>query len=811
MRPHGAATRAHLSVATTTTMCLCIHAAVTAESLPDLKLEDQHFVDEQGDIVTLRGCNLGNWFLIEPWMLGLRDDRIRDQHDFITVLESRFGAEQAEQLMDIYRANWIGPREFEMVRSFGFNVVRLPFHYSLLGDDNQPFTLRDNAFEWLDRAIELAEQAGVYVILDMHGAPGGQSTDMPSGRVGENRLWDEPEFQQRTAWLWARIAERYRDRTTVIAYDLINEPWGDFQTDVRPKLLEIMDQIYQAIREQDPDTLIFMAGTLQGMDFYGDPEDHGWTNVGYTEHAYPGLFGTGSPSLETHARFMAVDLTEKQRFIESVNVPFLLGEFNVVYESAGGAAMMRRYYDVYADNGWLSTMWSLRVLTAGGGVGPDNWYLTTNAEPFQLPDLHSASYDEVRAAFEQLGSMDVVVDEALRDALTASSPTDLPLPTPKVITQAPADETLDGWTCTDIADAASGGAVVHADGSVTIYGAGHDIWGASDSFRYVHRAADNDFDLSARLLSFDAPHHFAKAGWMLRSSLEPDAAHLFLHAFPDGRIIFAERETDGGMMSERTLALSRFPMGLAMSRRGSDVTLRYTDADGVWREQTVSVDNRFSRESHIGLAVLGHSGNALAAATFDGVGSSTSDEDVPNISDRGQAENLLRNASFEQSAGDDKLDRALGWDRWGHWFNRETNSQPTRDGEGVLVYHHDRIEAPDNSGVYQDIEGLRPGQRYVFEVYAQRDQPEAGGSLPASVEVRLEVPNGQRMLNVSSRTYPAEDITVDGGWSLLRVTGTMPVSDGRALIIVNPGSADQKRDARIRFDSASLFISEAQY
>ena len=799
------------TLVTTASMFALVSAAAVAEPLPALKLDGRHFVDSQGQIVTLRGCNLGNWFLIEPWMLGLRDERIRDQHDFLGVLKSRFGDEQAEALMDVYRTNWITPREFEVVRSFGFNVIRLPFHYSLLEDDDQPFTLRDDGFEWLDRAINMAEEVGIYVILDMHGVPGGQSTDMPSGRVGENRLWDEPVFQERTAWLWARIAERYRDRDTVIAYDLINEPWGDFQTDVRPKLLEIMDLIYQSIREQDPDTLIFMAGTLRGMRFYGDPDDRGWKNVGYTEHAYPGLFGTGPASLETHARFIAVDLADKQRFVESVEAPFLMGEFNVVFDSAGGEQMMRRYYDEYAANGWLATMWSLRIVNRDGGIAADNWYLTTNAESFSLPDLHTAPYDEIRAAFERLGSMDMVSDEPLREALTTPSPTELHLPMPELITEAPADETVDGWTATDVGDAAPGGAVVRADGGITLYGAGHDIWSTQDAFRYLHQDAGGEFELSARLVSFDAPHHHAKAGWMLRNSLEPDAAHLFLHMFPDGRVILAGRETDSATTTERTLSLSRFPVGLAMIRRGSDVAVRYTDADGVWREQVISVDGRFTEQSQIGLAVLGHSGGALAAATFLGIDPDASTEAMPNIVHDEAGVNLLQNASFEEPAGRDALDRALGWDRWGQWFNRETDSLPTRDGEGALVYHHDRIETADSSGVYQDVNGLLPGHRYVFEVYAQRDETVAGHSPPATVELRCEAPEGQRLFNVSSKTYQVEDIATGGGWSLLRVSGVAPTDRGRVLIIVNAGSGDSPRGSRVRFDNASLSVSDASY
>ena len=49
-------------------------------ALPQLNVSGRDLVDESGEKITLRGCNLGNWLLIEPWMLGIRDEKIRDQY-----------------------------------------------------------------------------------------------------------------------------------------------------------------------------------------------------------------------------------------------------------------------------------------------------------------------------------------------------------------------------------------------------------------------------------------------------------------------------------------------------------------------------------------------------------------------------------------------------------------------------------------------------------------------------------------------------------------------------------------------------------
>jgi len=183
---------------------------------PDiLQARGTEIVNAKGERVELRGCNLGNWFLLEMWMLDIHD--IRDQHEFELILERRFGRARKDRLMDVYRANWIHERDFPIVKRFGFNTVRLPFHYSLLEDDARPFELKPDAFRWLDHAVELAEKHGLYVILDLHGVQGGQSDDHTTGRAGQNKLWDSQRSQERVAWLWGEIAAHYKDSEIVAA------------------------------------------------------------------------------------------------------------------------------------------------------------------------------------------------------------------------------------------------------------------------------------------------------------------------------------------------------------------------------------------------------------------------------------------------------------------------------------------------------------------------------------------------------------------------------------------------------------------
>ena len=384
-----------------------------AEDFSMLQTDGHRIVNEEGEEVTLRGVNLGNWLMLEMWMLRVSGE-IHDQYTFENVLAERFGEEEKDRLMELYRESWITERDFEIIRSFGMNTVRLPFYYTLLEDDDRPFEIRTDGWKWLDRAIEMAEDHGLYVILDMHGAPGAQWTEHHAGRANYNRLWYEEEYRDRTVWLWEQIAARYRDRESVAAYDLLNEAWGS----ERAPLKALMSRCYDAIRSVDPNHIIIFSSYFNDVSFYGPPEASGWENVAYTVHYYPGLFGNGSPTIETHKRFIQNELPGHHRQFREMNVPILVGEFNVAFEEAGGAEMMRRYFDKYADYGWAATMWSYKVLTNEGGIDNAGWGMVTNADGRPSFDLREWPLQAIEHRFRSLADMPYDVDEELRYWLT---------------------------------------------------------------------------------------------------------------------------------------------------------------------------------------------------------------------------------------------------------------------------------------------------------------------------------------------------------------------------------------------------------
>ncbi|MDX2064448.1 MAG: cellulase family glycosylhydrolase [Fimbriimonadaceae bacterium] len=576
-------------------------------NLPNLRVSGERMIDPAGKPVTLRGANLGNWLMLEFWMLG---QDIPDQYTFESILTDRFGEAAKDALMERYRTAWMQPRDWQILQSARFNLVRLPINYRLLEDDRRPYQLRPNAWKWIDRAVTEAARHGMYTILDLHGIQGGQSVYDHTGRSGQNKVWTEPENRKRTAWLWSQIARRYRRNPNVVAYDLFNEPYGG----TKDQQVALFRELYPAVRKVDADKLIFAHGNYDDFTHYGSPKANGWRNVGYQMHYYPGLFGNGSPTVSNHQGHLQ-RLAEVERRQNEFDAPFLIGEFNVVFKSAGGAGMMRRTYDRHAAYGWMSTMWSYKVLGNAGGVGDACWGLVTNADPIAKIDPKTASLAELQQWADGLGTLRLEVYTELRDLLAAENPTLPPLPMPPpMILRAPADEPLPEWTSTDIGQPLAGGLKRQSDG-FDLYGGGEDIWGERDQFRFLHRPIVEGQSIEVEIQSLRDTNPYAKAGLMIRDGLAANAACALISVFPGGEVQFAHRDRAGGsMVGEPGVQGPLAGTRLRLTWQAGSVTGAVQRRDGQW--QTVARAAFRSSDAHAGAIALSHDPVQLTFARY---------------------------------------------------------------------------------------------------------------------------------------------------------------------------------------------------
>jgi hypothetical protein len=253
-----------------------------------LHTQGQDIVDVGGNKILLRGVGLGNWLLPEGymWKFGKEGDRPRKIE---ALIEAMIGQEAAEQFWLEFRRHYITEADIQRIAELGFNSVRPALNARRFLTEEENPTLVPEGFELLDNLIRWCRKYNVYVIIDMHGAPGGQTgANIDDSPNDQPELFMNPDYQKRLIDLWVTIAKRYKDEPTVAAYDLLNEPLPA-RTGAAEKYKDQLEPLYKritaAIRAVDTKHMI----TLEGCDWSNDwsvftkPFDD---NVFYQFHYY---------------------------------------------------------------------------------------------------------------------------------------------------------------------------------------------------------------------------------------------------------------------------------------------------------------------------------------------------------------------------------------------------------------------------------------------------------------------------------------------------------------------------------------------
>ncbi|HZI87277.1 MAG TPA: glycoside hydrolase family 5 protein [Pyrinomonadaceae bacterium] len=251
------------------------------------------FVTTRGkDIVTpngkpllLKGINLGNWLLPEGYMFKFKT--ANSPRLIHTLINQLIGEDEGRRFWKAYHNNYITHEDIRFIKQSGFNSVRVPFSYRLFVTDTAPAQLEGEGYRLLDDVVGWCKKEDLYVILDMHGAPGGQTGDNIDDSWGYPFLFESAESQDLTVAIWRKIAARYRNEPAIIGYDLLNEPIAHYfdAATLNPKLEPLYRKIAAGIREVDRNHLIFLGGAQWDTNFkvFGPPFDK---KLVYTFHKY---------------------------------------------------------------------------------------------------------------------------------------------------------------------------------------------------------------------------------------------------------------------------------------------------------------------------------------------------------------------------------------------------------------------------------------------------------------------------------------------------------------------------------------------
>lgn len=232
----------------------------------------REIINGKGEPILLSGWGLGNWLLCEGymWKAGPRGDRPRKLEQVVRELA---GSEYAEKFWQEFRRNYVRREDILRMAELGYNSVRLPINWRVLMEDEPGIRWKEDGFRLIDNLLDWCEETGIYVFLDLHGAPGGQT-----GANIDDCVDDFPRlFTDRDSWdkgiaLWGELARRYKERWIVGGYDLLNEPLrpDDGRKPCQHLLSKLRDFYIEAVREiRRYDTVHMLS--IEGSSWSTDP------------------------------------------------------------------------------------------------------------------------------------------------------------------------------------------------------------------------------------------------------------------------------------------------------------------------------------------------------------------------------------------------------------------------------------------------------------------------------------------------------------------------------------------------------------
>ncbi len=350
-------------------------------------------ITPDGNKLFIKGTNLGNWLNPEGYMFGFRKTnsaRMIDQ-----MFRELVGPEQTDIFWQNFKDNYITRKDIEYIASTGANTIRLPFHYKLFtNEDYMGLNSKDEGFVRIDSVVTWCRDTGLYLILDMHDAPGGQTGDNIDDSYGYPWLFDSEKCQQQFCDIWRDIAARYCDEPVILGYELINEPiapYFDNVDELNSKLEGVHKMAVKAIREVDNNHIILLGGAQWNGNFKPFTD---WTyddKLMYTCHRYG-----GAPTTEA--------IQEIVDFKNRTGLPMYMGEIGHNTDE-----WQAEFCKTMVDNNIGYTFWPYKKIDGSCMMGikaPEAWDSIIG-----FSEAPRVTYADIRAARpDQATSVKILAD-----------------------------------------------------------------------------------------------------------------------------------------------------------------------------------------------------------------------------------------------------------------------------------------------------------------------------------------------------------------------------------------------------------------
>ncbi len=332
------------------------------------------------------------------------------------------------------------------------------------------------------------------------------------------------------------------------------------------------------------------------------------------------------------------------------------------------------------------------------------------------------------------------------------------------------------WLHADIGSTALAGDAVYENNGFTVTGSGDDVWGTADAFHFVHRVFTGDGEVIARVASLQNTDGWAKAGVMMRETLDASARYAFSIISAENGTSYQMRATPGGDATQPAqVGGIAAPYWVRLVRAGTSFSA-YRSPDGVtWTQTGTTQTIAMGATIYAGVAVTSHNNTQLSESVLDNVAFVSASSPAYAVKVNFQTDTAAVPAGYLMDSG---LPFGLrssglnyGWSRDNTPDSRERNS----------------VNSPD--------------KRYDTFVHFQKDH--GGGSTTSAWE--MAVPNAHyqvRIVTGDPDNFDTHVLTVEGATLIngttnaanrfLDATGTRTVTDGRLTIAPGAGAANAK-------------------
>lgn len=329
-----------------------------------LRIDGADIVKPDGEKFLIQGINLGNWLNPEGYMFFFED-----AGSYRLINEAfceMVGEDFTRQFWREFKKNYITEEDIKYIRQTGMNSIRIPFHYKLFtNEDYMGLDSSHDGFELIDQVVEWSRQQNMYVILDMHDAPGGQTGDNIDDSYGYPWLFENENDKALFCSIWKEVAEHYANDTIILGYDLLNEPIAHYFVGKYAHLNDSLEPLYKrcvdSIRLVDQNHIVLLGGAQWNSNFKVFKDSKFDDKLMYTCHRY-------------WCDTLQADIQDFVQFRDSVNLPIYMGETGENNDQwiAGWTRLMERN-----NIGWH--YWPYKKMVPNSCMAtipkPENWDL----------------------------------------------------------------------------------------------------------------------------------------------------------------------------------------------------------------------------------------------------------------------------------------------------------------------------------------------------------------------------------------------------------------------------------------------------